>query len=362
MKVPEHIDGIQPYVPGKPIEELERELGIREAVKLASNENPLGPSPKAIDAAREALTGVNRYPDGGGYYLTRALAAHWNVSPSQILLGNGSNELIELAVRTFMVPGDEAVMAHPSFVVYDSIVRAVGGRSIPVPLSNGRHDLKAMALRVSDATRLCFIANPNNPTGTTVNQEEVAEWVQGLPDHCLLIMDEAYYEYVTDPAFPDSLGFLREGRPVLVLRTFSKAYGLAGLRIGYALGPAEVITAMNRIRQPFNTNTLAQVAALAALGDSGHLTATRKVNQDGKAYLEGELDRLGLKRLPSQTNFIFIPLPKSLPSSQVYEALLRRGVIVRPAGPAALRVTIGLEGENRAFVEAMEAFLGQEGR
>ncbi len=357
MIVPEHIAAIQPYIPGKPIDELERELGIEHSVKLASNENPLGPSPKALNAATEAFSTVNRYPDGGGYHLKNALAVKWGVRPEEIILGNGSNELIEMAVRTYLMPGDEAIMATPSFVVYDSAVRAAGGISCNVPLKDGRHDLPAMADRLTSKTRLVFIANPNNPTGTIVSQAEVSLLLERLPDNCLLIMDEAYLEYVTYPDFPDSMEFLRQGRDMLILRTFSKAYGLAGLRIGYAIGPGRVVEAMNRVRQPFNTNTPAQAAACAALQDHKHLESVLEMNEKGRSYLEDELNRLGQVFLPTQANFIYIKLPDGFLSESIYNSLLRKGVIVRPAGPDAIRVTIGLPEENKRFIKTFEDLL-----
>jgi len=359
MIVPEHISTIQTYIPGKPIDELERELGIENPVKLASNENPLGPSPKAIEAAREALSSINRYPDGGGYHLKNALAAKWGVSPEEILIGNGSNEIIEMAIRTYLMPGDEAIMAKPSFVVYDSVVRAAGGISCNIPLKNGRHDLPAMADRLTEKTRLVFIANPNNPTGTIVSQTEVLSFLENLPGNCLLIMDEAYLEYVTDPdsGFPDSISFLRQGSDLLILRTFSKAYGLAGLRIGYAIGSGRVIEDINRVRQPFNTNTPAQAAACSALKDQEHLEKVLEMNNRGKIYLNNELQRLGQVFLPTQANFIYIKLPEGFLSRTIYNNLLQKGVIVRPAGPDALRVTIGLPEENERFVKAFEDVL-----
>ncbi len=358
MITPAHITAIRPYIPGKPIDELERELGIEHSVKLASNENPLGPSPKALDAVSEALSSINRYPDGEGYHLKNAIAAKWKVRPEEILLGNGSNELIEIVIRTYLMPGDETVMATPSFVVYDSTVRAAGGISCNVPLKDGRHDLSAMAERITEKTRLVFIANPNNPTGTTVSHAEVSLLFESLPDNCLLVMDEAYFEYVTDPDFPDSISFLRQGHDLLILRTFSKAYGLAGLRIGYAIGPRQVIKTMNRIRQPFNTNAPAQAAACAALKDNEHLNRVLEINEKGKSYLEAELNRLGQFFLPTQANFIYINLPDGFSSETLYNSLLRKGVIVRPAGPDVIRVTIGLPEENRRFINAFEDILG----
>jgi len=359
MRVPEHVARIEPYVPGKPVEELERELGIGEAVKLASNENPVGPSPRALEAAGEALAAVHRYPDGGAYRLRNALAERLGVRPEAVLPGNGSNELIELAVRTFLAPGDEAVMASPSFVVYDTVVRAAGGRSLPVPLKDGRHDTAAMRDALTERTRIVFVANPNNPTGTIVGRSEVEVLVDALGPDRLLVMDEAYYEYVTAPEFPDCPSMIRRGANLLLLRTFSKAYGLAGLRVGYAVGPPDVIAAMNRIRQPFNCNAVAQAAALAALEDEEHLRHVVELNRSGRRDLEEAFGRLGLRWHPSEANFVFVELPDGLSADEAYRFLLHRGVIVRPMGGRALRVTVGLPEENRRFLAGFEALLGE---
>ena len=359
MIVPEHISKIQPYIPGRPLEELERELGISEAVKLASNENPLGPSPEVKDAIAAHVSGINRYPDGGGFYLRNALSGKLGVKPDQIVLGNGSNELIEIAARAFLLPGENAVMAAPSFVIYDSVVRAAGGESLIVPLKDGRHDLPRMAAAVTDRTRMVFVANPNNPTGTIVSHEEVVALLSALPDNCLLVMDEAYYEYVAAPDYPDSPGLLGGGRDLLILRTFSKAYGIAGLRVGYGMGPVDVVETMNRIRQPFNCNGLAQAAALAALRSDAHMRKVVEINREGRQFLALEFDRLGIGYFPTEANFFYVKLPRGQDPSDVFERLLRAGVIVRPAGPAAVRVTIGLPDENRRFISAFENLLSQ---
>lgn len=355
IPVPEHIRRLTPYVPGKPIEELERELEISGSVKLASNENPLGPSPKALRALSKVLEGLHRYPDGSGYALKGALSRFHGVPPEAILLGNGSNELIELAVRTFLQPGEEAVMAFPSFVVYHLIVTAAGGKTVEVPLREGRHDLEAMAGRMGPKTRIVFIANPNNPTGTIVTQAEVDRLLARIPQGVLVVLDEAYCEYVTHTDYPRSLELLRAGAQVFLLRTFSKAYGLAGLRIGCGLADPALVEAMNRVRQPFNTNALAQVAALAALEDHEHLEATRRVNQEGKVYLSSGFKRLGIPFLPTEANFLYLETPGRAQS--LYQALLRKGVIVRPMDGDHLRVTIGLPEENRRFLQAFEECL-----
>lgn len=353
---PEYISAIKPYIPGKPAEEIERELGIKGSIKLASNENPFGPSPLAIRSVKEAFKTLNRYPDGGGYYLRDALSCKLSVSKDNILLGNGSNELIDIAVRTFMKSGDEAVIAHPSFSVYASAVQAVDATPVQVPLKTYKHDLLAMLKAVTDKTRILFIANPNNPTGTINRNDEFDFFMNNLPEGILIVVDEAYYEYVSDPEYADSIKWFREGKDILILRTFSKIYGLAGLRIGYGLAKEALITEMNRIRPPFNTNKIAQVAALNALKDDDHVRRSRQINEEGKQYLYKELTRTGQGYIPTEANFIYMPVKDSL---TLYEKLLRMGVIVRPVGTDSLRVTIGLPEENNRFIEALNKSLSK---
>lgn len=356
IRPPEYVSAIEPYVPGKPVEELERELGIKGSVKLASNENPAGPSRKAVDALTPEVVGaLNRYPDGGAFYLTKALAERHGVLEDQIILGNGSNEVIDIAVRTFMRPGDEAVMAWPSFVVYPMSVQAQGCHGVRVPLRDFKHDLKKMAEAVTKSTKIVFVANPNNPTGTINTQDEFDRLMGALPDGVLVIVDEAYNEYVASTDYADSMKHMRSGRNVLVLRTFSKIYGLAGLRIGYGITRPDIARDMNRIREPFNTNSLAQAAALAALSDAEHVERSKRINEEGKSYLYREFEALRIKYIPTEANFIFMFPGK--PSAEVYDALLKRGVIVRPMGEDSIRVTIGLPEENKRFVEGMKAIL-----
>jgi histidinol-phosphate aminotransferase len=362
--VPAWIRDLQPYPPGKPIDELEREYGVSDSIKLASNENPLGPSPRALQALREAISDINRYPDGGCYRLKRALAGKLGVSPETLLFGNGSNEIIELAVRTFLRSGQEAVMSEHAFVIYRMVVQSHGGRSTCVPMRNYTHDLEAIADAVSPDTRLVFLANPNNPTGTIFFREAWEEFLSALPPDVIVVMDEAYAEYVEDPAYPDALADLRREQPILVLRTFSKIYGLAGLRIGYGVGHPELIDFMNRLRAPFNVNSLAQVAALAALGDDEHVERTRRNNHEGMAYLRESLTELGLECVPSWANFILVRVGNAL---RVYDALLRLGVIVRPVPVYGfsehLRVSIGLRKENERLIRALRQVLADtEGR
>jgi histidinol-phosphate aminotransferase len=352
MKVSPDIAGITPYPPGKPLEELARELGVRNAIKLASNENPLGPSPKALKAIREGLARLHRYPDGSAYVLREALAKRWKLDASRIILGNGSNEVIELLVRTFLMPGDEAIMADPTFSLYKLMVTAAHGKPVAVPLKADRHDLPAMADRIGGRTRLIFVCNPNNPTGSMVGREEVGAFLRRVPQDVLVVFDEAYGEYVTDADFPDTLEALREGKNIVVLHTFSKIYGLAGLRVGYGLGPADVVDYLHRIRQPFNTSAIAQWAALAALSDERHVARSRKNNATGRAYLSSVFDRMGVGYIPSQTNFIYFRVPKK--GREIYERLLREGVIIRHIEGNHLRVTIGVPEENLRFVRAFQ--------
>lgn len=352
IRVPHYVASISPYVPGKPVEELERELGIVDSVKLASNENPHGPSPKALRAlSGNALDTLNRYPDGGSYYLRQALAKKLDVSGDALIFGNGSNELLDIAAKTFMEPGDDAVMAWPSFIVYPMAVQAVGCKSIKVPLTEDmRHDLSAMADAITERTRMVFIANPNNPTGTINTKAEFDSFMERVPGDVIVVVDEAYFEYSTGEDYADSMGHLRDGRNLIILRTFSKAYGLAGLRIGYGITRPDIAIEMNKIREPFNTSSLAQAAALAALDDDEHIKRTVQENIKGKEYLYAELERLGVKFVPTHANFIFM-MP-GVDTGALNEALLKRGVIIRPMGKKAVRVTIGTQEENKAFIKA----------
>lgn len=352
ITVADNIKNISPYVPGKPLEELERELGITGSIKLASNENPLGPSPKAISAIKKALEGLNRYPDGSGFYLSQALAKKYGKDINQIILGNGSNELIELAVRAFVQPGDEVVSAHPSFVVYAMINQCAGGANVVVPLKDNRHDLDAMADKITPKTKLVFIANPNNPTGTMNTQAEMDRFMERVPAHVVVVVDEAYFEYVTHADYPDSLDYLHEKKNILALRTFSKIYGLAGLRIGYGITTPEIADYLNKVRQPFNTNSLAQIGALAALADRKHVEKSIAINNEGKQFLYQAFTRLGISFAKTETNFILCETAGS--SKELYAQLLKTGVITRPIGEKHLRVSIGLPEENKRFVDELE--------
>ena len=351
IRIPSHILSLKPYVPGKPIEEVERELGIHGSIKLASNENPIGPSPLALEAIKGEMSNLHRYPEGSGIRLKEALARKHGVAPDQIILGNGSNEVIELLARAVLSPGDEAVMGDPSFVVYALVTQAVGARLVKVHLREGVHDLPAMAGAVTEKTRIVFVANPNNPTGTANGAREVEPLMSALPADVVAAFDEAYAEYAGRPDYPDTVRYVREGRPAIVFRTFSKIYGLAGIRIGYGVTTPEIADVLERVRQPFNTNRLAQAAALAALSDEAHVARSRRVNEEGKALLSGEFRRMGVSFYPTEANFFYLPLD-GRSAKDLSDALLRKGVIVRPMGPA-IRVTIGLPEENERVLRAL---------
>jgi len=355
LRVHPDIASLSPYVPGKPIEELQRELGLARVIKLASNENPLGPSPKALAVLAESAATLHRYPDGGAYRLREALADRWKVTPDHVILGNGSDEILGLLARTFLSPGDEAIMADQTFVIYKMEVTAAHGKATVIPLTQWRHDLAAMADAMTDRTKLLIVCNPNNPTGTMVTGTDVARLMERVPSHVIVVFDEAYYEYVRSTQFPESMAYVEQGRNVIVLRTFSKIYGLAGLRIGYGITTPEITNFLNRVRPPFNANSLAQRAALAALGDDEHVARSRSVNGAGMGQMTAGLRALGFEVVPSEANFLFFDVGRD--GRAVFEALLREGVIVRHIEGPMLRVTIGLEEENQAFLEALKRVL-----
>jgi len=357
LHVHKDIASLSPYVPGKPIEELQRELGLSRIIKLASNENPLGPSPKALAVLADAARTLNRYPDGSAHRLRTALADRWKVLLDQVILGNGSDEIIGMLARAFLSPGDEAVMADNTFVIYRMEVTAAHGVSVIVPLKDGRHDLASMAKAITPRTKLLFVCNPNNPTGTMVRAAEVDALMAKVPAHVIVVFDEAYCEYVRNPQFPDSLGYVRRGRNAIALRTFSKIYGLAGLRIGYGVTTAEIAGYLNRVRPPFNANSLAQRAALAALDDEEHVAKSRAMNQTEMAGVQAGLAALGLQPLPSEANFLYFDAGRD--GRALFEALLREGVIIRHIEGTTVRVTIGLPEENRQFLQALKTVLGR---
>jgi histidinol-phosphate aminotransferase len=360
------VQALQPYQPGKPVETLERELGIRDAVKLASNENPLGPSPAALESLQGALGNLHIYPDGNGFALKQALAERHGVAPAQITLGNGSNEILELIARTWLAPGLNAVFSRHAFAVYPLVVQAVsaeGRAAEALPPTSGQpfgHDLAAMAARVDAGTRVVFVANPNNPTGTWVGSAALESFVAQLPKTTLVVIDEAYAEYVEVAGYPDATQWVGRYPNLIVTRTFSKIHGLAGLRLGYSVSSAPVAELLNRVRQPFNVNSLAQVAGLAALADTGHVEASVRVNREGLRQVGDGLATRGLEYIPSVGNFITFDVRR--PPEGVYDALLREGVIVRPVAnyglPTHLRVTIGRHSENQRFLEALDRVLG----
>ncbi len=359
LSIPPHIASIAPYVPGKPLEELARQYGVSDAVKLASNENPLGPSPKALEAIHNCLQGLNRYPDGAGHDLIEALAAEHGLLPSQIVIGNGSDDLLGMLARVFLDSDCQVVVPHPSFLMYSIVARSAGAMVVKVPLKDLAIDLDAMAQAVSERTRLVFLCCPNNPTGTVLDHDQVVAFLEGLPDGVIVVLDEAYVEFVRAKEGVQSLKLLEQGRPVVVLRTFSKAYGLAGLRVGYGLMPPEIAGMLNRVRMPFNVNSLAQAAALAALDDSGFLFETRSLVHRELDRMYSALDERGIEYYPSQANFFLIKVP--LPADQVFEALLQEGVIVRSMKSYALdnyiRLSIGLPAENDRFLAALDRVL-----
>ncbi len=355
--VPEHILSITPYQPGKPIEELQRELGISDCIKLASNENPLGPSPKALEAMQKAVNKANYYPDGGSYYLKEALAKKFHVRSSQIFTGSGSDEVIELMMRTFLTPADDVVLSQYSFIVYTLTALGIGCKIRSIPRRpDYTHDLSAMADAITDNTKMVFIDNPTNPLGTMVGQDAFDAFMKNVPERVLVVSDEAYDEYVDADDFPNSLEYLENGRRILVLKTFSKIYGLAGLRIGYGLGPDEIIDAANRIRPPFNVNAIAQAAALAALDDRDHVERSQQVNSAGKVYLYKEFEALGLSYIPSYGNFVTVDFGRE--AAPINESLLRQGVIVRPIKgyglPNHLRISIGTQQQNERLIQALQ--------
>jgi histidinol-phosphate aminotransferase len=359
---PEYIRSIAVYQPGKPISDVARELGLKEAdiVKLASNENPLGASPKALLAIQAALGELAMYPDGGGFALKAAISKKYSVSPDQIILGNGSNDILELAARTFMRSGDSAVYSQHAFAVYPLATQAVGATGIEVPAKDFGNDLDAMLTAIRADTKMVFLANPNNPTGTFIPGPELRAFVQRVPRNVLVVLDEAYGEYLDTATAYDSVPWLGEFPNVVISHTLSKAYGLAGLRIGFGLAHPQLIDLMNRVRQPFNVNHLAMVAAVAALGDDAFIEESRRVNESGLRLLKAELTKRNLESIPAFGNFITFKVDNA---KHVFEELLKRGVIVRPiAGyglPEYLRVTVGTEQQNRRFLAALDSAIAQ---
>jgi histidinol-phosphate aminotransferase len=353
------IQGLSPYQAGKPIEELERELGISGIVKLASNENPLGPSAAVLAACDKAARDITRYPDANGFELKQAIAEKFSLQTNQLTLGCGSNDVLDLIARVFLAPDSSAVFSEYAFVVYPIATQAAGARAIVAPAKNWGHDLDAMAAAIAPDTRVVFIANPNNPTGTSVNKLELLNFLCRVPEHVIIVLDEAYTEYVDVPNFPNGLSLLNEFPNLIVTRTFSKAYGLAALRVGYSVSSLQIADLLNRVRAPFNVNSLALAAAKAALADENYLRRSRAMNLQGMTQVVDGVTGLGLTVIPSVANFVTVEMPGEAMS--IYQRLLQEGVIVRPLVPYGmpnhLRISIGLPAENAKFLSALQKVL-----
>jgi len=353
------IFNLESYVPGKPIEEVKRELGLDNVIKLASNENPLGPSPLAQQAAASVLNRIHIYPDSSCYELKRKLAQLFDQPMDTILVGNGSDEILKLIAETFLNPGDEVILPQPSFSEYKFTATVMDGVCVSVPLSDFALDLPAMLEAITPRTKVLYVCNPNNPTGTIVTQKQLDRFMEEIPDHVLVVFDEAYGEYVDSPDFVSGLKYLSQGQNVIVCRTFSKIYGLAALRIGYAFTTKEIAGAIQRVTEPFNVNSVAQTAALAALDDTEHLQASRELNFQGKQYLYKQFDAMGLSYISTQANFILLDTGKNV--REVFQKLLQLGVIVRTGDvfgyPTHLRVTIGTAEENMRFINSLQSVL-----
>jgi len=352
---------IKPYVPGKPVEEVEREMGLTSVIKMASNENPLGPSPLAVKAMQKRLDKMHIYPDGNSYYLRKALAQKFKVKPSQFIFGNGSDEILSFIALTYFSPGDEVIIVEPSFSEYDFASRLVGAVPRPVPLTgdNFLYDVEAILNRVNNKTKAVFICSPNNPTGSIIKKDELAYLVNKLPARVIIVLDQAYIEYANDPDHSDGLYYLREGYPVVILRTFSKIYGLAGLRIGYGLTSEEIVADLNHVREPFNVNAMAQAAALAAVDDDQQVSRSREMVAAARKQIDQGLAKLGLKAVPDQANFFFVN--SGVDSKTLFQAMLKKGVIIRTGDifgfPTHIRVTYGTEPMNKRFLAALKESL-----
>ncbi|MFH1215905.1 MAG: histidinol-phosphate transaminase [Pseudomonadota bacterium] len=355
LSVNKNIETLVPYPPGKPLKELEREYGITGSIKMASNENSLGPSPKALEAIRQNLGNLHRYPDGSCYYLARALAEKLQVLPAELVFGNGSNEVIELLVGAFVSAGNEVITSHPSFLVYQTMVQARSGVNIVLPLKNMAHDLDTIAGKVTAKTRLIFLDNPNNPTGSVFRRDAFEEFLGKIPETVIVVLDEAYVDFVDESVRLDVRHYIHNHVPVVGLRTFSKAYGLAGLRVGYGIMDARIADYLHRVRQPFNVNELAQVAALACLEDDDHYRKTLTMTHEGITWLSDEIGKLGCRVFPTQTNFFLVDVGADCKG--LYEKMLRKGVIVRPMSaygyPNFIRITVGTREENERLVKSM---------
>jgi histidinol-phosphate aminotransferase len=356
LSIPDYILSIKPYAPGKPLEELEREYGIDDSIKLASNENPIGPSPMAVAAIKEAIKKLNRYPDGSGHDLIKRISNHIGFSPQHIVLGNGSDDIIGMLAVAMLQPGDEVILPVPSFLMYEILVRSAGATPVYVPLKSLSIDLTEIQKKMTSKTRMIFLCNPNNPTGTVISKKEFENFIHQMPSAVIVVVDEAYIEFVRDQNCVKSFEYLDNITPLVTLRTFSKVYGLAGLRIGYGVMPEEIANILNRIRLPFNTNLLAQAGAGAALDDKIFLEKVISLVHEGLDFLYDALDGLGISYFPTQTNFFLIDVRKD--ADEIYESMLRQGVIVRSMKsygyPNYIRVNVGLHEENIRFLIALE--------
>ncbi len=351
------INEISPYVPGKPIEEVQKEYGLKEVIKMASNENPIGVSPKAITAMATELAKCNIYPEGSSIAVREKLAEHWGLDKDLFVVSTGADDILYMIANAFMNEGDEAIFATPSFASYDLAVRFIGGKSIQIPLKNYAHDLDAFLAAVTPKTKLMYICNPNNPTGTVVGKAAMDAFMDKVPKNCLVVMDEAYYEYVETEDYPSSINYLKEGRNVIITRTFSKVYGLAALRVGYGMARADVMETLCKVAPPFPVNRVAQVAACAAINDKEFTDFVLRTNHEGKEYLYKELAALGFVCIPTQANFIFVDFKTD--GKKLFEELMKRGIIIRPGYlwefPSCGRITIGTMEQNKKLVETLKA-------
>jgi histidinol-phosphate aminotransferase len=358
LTIPENLIAIKPYVPGKPIEEVQREYGIEHSIKLASNENPLGPSPMAVAAIQQVLGNLHRYPDASGYELTHAISEKHDIEPGSIVLGNGSDDIIALLAAVWLNPADEVILPQPSFLFYEISIRGAGALPVWVPLKSFKTDLAGMIRKINPKTRMIFLNVPHNPTGTIIARADFERFIAEIPPQIIVVLDEAYLDFVTDSSCVNSLDYLNTDKAVVGMRTFSKAYGLAGLRVGYGVMPVVLAELLHRVRQPFNVNTLAQVGAAAALQDTEFLKRTLDLVHDELGFIYAALDKLGMPYIPSQANFLMIEVGKEQSADEVSDKLLKLGVIVRSLTaygyPQYIRVTIGKHEENILFLEALE--------
>ena len=346
---------LKPYIPGKPIEDVKRELGLKEVIKLASNETSVGPSPLAVEAIKKEVENINLYPEATSKLLREKLAGKLKIDKEMIIYGNGADDVIDLIGMAFINEGDEVITCETTFPAYRTAVKIMGGKFILVKLKDFRFDLEEIIKRINEKTKMIFLCNPNNPTGTIITKEEVSAFMRKVPQDVIVVFDEAYYDYVEDKNYPNSLSYILEGKNVIVIRTFSKIAGIAGVRVGYAIAHQELISYLRRVVNPFTTNRLAQVAALASLDDEKHYKEVLKSNHEGKKYLYRELDKLEFLYVPTETNFIFVDVKKD--SEVIFEKLLKKGVIIRPGKPYGcsnfIRVTIGTSYENKKFIQAI---------